>query len=145
MSSITSANAVILLSVLRVFPVPQQIQGFGPDELFGTEPLEVGEVQMGVDGRLSAGFVFNAVKQSFTLQADSPSNSFFDSWYAAEQVAKDKFPAIGIINLIGVNTKWALTRGFLTTFQPLPDAGKVLKVRKHTVTWERVSPAIATQ
>ena len=98
---------------------------------------------MGVDGVLSAGFVFVAVKQSITLQADSNSNNIFDDWYLAEQVAKDKFRCSGIVLLPSIGKKWTLNNGAMTTWPPMPDAGKVLRPRKFGVTWESVSPAVA--
>jgi hypothetical protein len=143
MGSITSANATFLLAVAGVFPVPQQLQGFSADDIFGTDPLEVAETSMGVDGVLSAGFVFVPVKQSITLQADSDSNNIFDDWYLAEQVAKDKFRCSGIVLLPSIGKKWTLNNGAMTTWPPMPDAGKVLRPRKFGVTWESVSPAVA--
>lgn len=139
--SLTAANAIILISVPGLFNVAQQLQQFAADDIFGTEPVERTEVAMGVDGFLSAGFVHVAIKQSYTLMADSDSNQLFDDWDAANQAAGETFPATGFVELTSVGSKWAMTRGFLTTFQPLPDAGKILKPRRHTITWERTQRA----
>lgn len=138
---ITSANATILLSVPLVFPTPQQLQQFSTDNIYGTDPIEAGQTEMGVDGHLTAGFVNVPTKQGYELMADSPSNYFFDQIYQLERANQTKYPISGVVLLTSVNTKWTMTRGFLSVYQPLPDAAKVLKARKHTITWERVVPS----
>lgn len=140
--SITSANATFFISIAGLFPAPQQLFKFAADEVFDTDPIEAAEVQMGVDGYKTAGFVFVPVKQGISLMADSPSAALFDQWYAAQQTARDVFNANGTIYLPTLGTKWAMINGTLTTYPPLPNARKVLQPRKFGVTWERVSPAV---
>ena len=141
--SITAANAIFMFGILGLFPVPQQLQGFAADDIFSMDPVETTEVLMGVDGTLSAGFVFKEYKQNITLQADSPSNAIFDAWQAAQVAAKDTFSAVGVVTLPGIGTTWALANGYLTSFPPIPDGGKILKPRKFGVTWGSLSPAVA--
>lgn len=142
MPSISGVNAVVMISVVGLFPIPQQLQGFATDDVFDTDALESAEVLMGVDGRLSAGFVNVPVKQNYTLQADSPSNFFFDTWWAAQQQVADLYIANGVVLLSAVGTKWTMTRGFLTSFPPIPVVKKLLQPRKFGITWERISPAV---
>lgn len=141
--TITSANASIQISVPGLFPVPQLLQGFAADDIFGTEPLENGELSMGVDGILSAGFVFVPVKQFYNLQANSDSCQLFDDLYAAEQAAREKFAITGLVTLSSVQSQWVMTRGFMSNYPPVPDAGKVLKPRKFYITWTRIQRAPA--
>lgn len=142
MASITSATAIVMLSIPPLFPIPQQLQGFGADDVYDTDPLESAEVSMGVDGRLSAGFVFVPVRQNYTLQADSPSIFVFDAWWAAQQQARDIYYATGIVVLSSVGKKWAMTRGVLSSYKPLPDAKKKLDPQKFAITWESTFPAV---
>ena len=141
MSSITSANAVLMLGVSSLFSTPQQIQGFSTDDIFSVDPLESAETMMGVDGFLSAGFVYVPVKQGITLMADSPSNNVFDQWWAAQQQISDLYFANGSITLTALGKKYAMTRGALTTYPPLADAGRTLKPRKFVITWQSILPA----
>jgi len=138
--NITSANATILLSVPLLFPVPFQLQKFGADNIYGTDPIQVGETVMSVDGRLTAGFVNAPTKQAYELLADSESNFFFDQIAMREKADQTKYEINGVVLLTSVLTKWTMTRGFLTIWQPIPDAKKVLQSRKHTIEWERVVP-----
>jgi tail fiber protein gp32 len=144
MSSITAANSVIILSVPGVFAVGQRLAGFATDNVFDTDPIDTAQVQMGVDGRLSAGFIFVPIAQNYHLQADSPSNAVFDQWYSAQQQARELFPANAIVNLASaIGKKWTMTRGFLTGFPPTPAAAKVLQPRKFTITWNLALPSPA--
>ena len=141
MSTITSANAIYTISVSTLFPAPIQLQGFSADDIFTTGALASAETIMGLDGVLSGGFVFVPVTQNITLQADSASNTIFDQWWATQQLNKEVLTANGIIVLPAINTKWALTKGFLTSFPPVPDAAKTLRPRRFGITWNLVSPA----
>ena len=143
MSSITSANAQYLLAIGGLFPIPQGLQGFSAEDVFATEAIDTAEILMGVDGKMSAGFIFVPIKQTVTLQADSASNAIFDAWFTAEQVAKEKFFANGVVLLTSVGSKWTLSNGVLSSYSPLPDAKKVLQPRKYQITWNSVSPAVA--
>ena len=141
MSSITSANAIYMLGISSLFPVPQQLQGFSADDVFSTDPLEVAETMMGVDGVLSGGFVFSTVVQGISLQADSASNDVFDQWWNAQRQIRDLYYANGTVILPSVGKKYTLTKGILKTYPAVPDAGKTLKPRKFTIHWQSVTLA----
>lgn len=141
--SITAANAILFLGIPGLFPVPQQIQGFAADDVYDVDAIESAEVSMGVDGVMTAGFVYVPVKQSFTLQADSTSTFLFDTWWATQQQAADIIYANGSLILPSLGTKWTQTKGALTSWKPIPDAKKLLQPRKFQVTWETVLPALA--
>lgn len=137
-STLTAANAVITLSIAGLFTAPQQLQGFSADNIFEVGDQTITEVMMGVDGRLSGGFVFNPVQQTFTLQADSPSNTIFETWAAQQAKNLDVYVASGVTTLKSVGTKYTMTRGFLISLPPLPTAAKVLQPRKYMVQWQGV-------
>ena len=142
MGTITSANAVFLITIPSLYSVPQQLQGFSTDEIFATDPLESAEILMGVDGHQSAGFVFVSISQTIMLQADSVSNIIFDNWWASQRQVRDIYLANGTIALPSIGLKYALTNGALKTYQAVADAGKTLKPRKYTISWENINPAI---
>ena len=141
MGDITAANAAILLSIPPLFPIPQQIQGFATDDIYDIPQIKSVEVMMGVDGVLSAGFVFVQIPQEITLQADSPSNALFDTWWTQMQAGQTTYAAQGLIRLPSIQTKFTQTKGFLTGYKPLPGGKKLLQARTYEITWERVAPA----
>ncbi len=139
--TITSANAIYTLAVSGIFDAPVALHGFSADDIFTTEAMASAEAIMGVDGVLSAGFVFVPVVQSIALQADSDSNAFFEQWWMTQQNAKEVFEANGVVILPSVQRKWALTRGFLNSFPPMPDAARTLRPRRYGIQWNFVAPA----
>lgn len=151
MGTITGANAVYTLQISppagaaqvqsTLFATPQQLQGFAADDVVTTDPVASVEVLMGVDGILSAGFVYVPIRQMIALQADSASNAVFDAWWNAMQTTKDVYLAQGVITLTTIMTKYALTNGSLTTYHPIADVKKLLQPRRFGITWQSVSPA----
>lgn len=141
MPSITSANSIYTISVATIFPTPQRLRGFAADDMFTNEAIPTAEVAMGVDGRLSAGFIFVPFVQQIMLMADSPSNDLFDQWFAQQQLARDVYHATGLVQLPSTGKKYNLVRGFLTSYKPIPDARKKLEARTFGVTWQRPAPA----
>lgn len=138
--SITSANAVLMLSIVPLFPIPQQLQRFATDDVYNVPQIKSVEVMMGVDGVLSGGFVYVQVPVEYTFQADSPSNAIFDTWWTQMQAAKDTYIANGLIRLPSITTRFGMTTGYLTGYTPAPAAKKVLQPRKYEITWESIVP-----
>lgn len=141
MGNITSADVAFTLWQPILFPTPQQLQGFDTDDIYGVEALQSGEVKMGVDGILSAGFVYQPVKQMIHLQVDSASNRFFETLNAQEQAAQTKYVLYGLIVAPAIATKFAHTQGYMTQYSPIPAGKRVLQARQYEITWARIVPA----
>ena len=141
-TTITSANSVFTLVVAGLFPAPVQLQGYASDKAFTTEAIDLVEVQMGVDGRMTAGFVPNPVKQTITLQADSPSKDIFTALIQAMKTAREVFYVSGSIALPSTGESFTLTRGILTNAKQIPDAQKVLQPVDYVITWESVNRSL---
>ena len=141
MPSLTGATAAIQLSITNLFDNPQQIQGFAADDVFSTTPIKSVETLMGVDGIMSAGFVFVEIPQTFSVQADSDSASLFDDWFNAQQVAEDVYFANAVIYLKALGLKWTMTRGVLSSYAPIPDVKKLIQPRKFEITWNKMQPS----
>jgi len=139
--TITSANAVLMLGVTGLYDTPRQIQGFSSDNITDMGDLTQSETSRGLDGRLSAGFIFGDIVQNVTLMADSESNDFFENWSAAERQRRELYVAFGSILLRAVDRRYTMTRGFLRSLPPMPAVGRTLQARRYSITWERVAPA----
>lgn len=139
---ITSANSVLMLSIGGLYPTPQQLQGFSADDVFDAEAVDSAETQMGVDGNMSAGFIFVPINWNITLQADSLSNDIFDNWYSAQQAARAPYWASATVVLPSIGRKWAMTNGVMVSYPPMPAGKKVLQPRKFGIRWERISPSV---
>ena len=141
-TTITSANSVFTIVIPGLFPAPVQLQGYASDKAFTTEAIDLAEVQMGVDGRMTAGFVPNPTKQTITLQADSPSKDIFTALIQAMKTAREVFYISGSIALPSTGESFTLTRGILTNTKQIPDAQKVLQPMDFVITWESVNRSL---
>lgn len=139
--NITSANAVFMLTVPKLFPVPIQMQGFATDAAFDDEQIEIAEVMMGVDGKISAGYTPNPTKMTVSLQADSESRDIFDVWIGAQKTARTVYKATGIITMASVGKIYTCTNGVLQAVKQLPGAKKVLQAQEHVIMWESIVSA----
>lgn len=139
--TLTAANAILLLSVSKIFVIPQRIQGFAADDITDMDAVNPSETSMGIDGRLSAGYVPVPSVQNITLQADSESNDFFESWIEYERSTREKAVATGSLVIPSTQRSYAMTRGFLTSIPLIPSLKKTLQPRRFTITWESVAPA----
>ena len=141
-TTITSANSVFTIVIPGLFPAPVQLQGYASDKAFTTEAIDLAEVQMGVDGRMTAGFTPNPTKQTVTLQADSPSKDIFTALIQAMKTAREVFYISGSIALPSTGESFTLTRGILTNTKQIPDAQKVLQPVDYVITWESVNRSL---
>jgi hypothetical protein len=141
-TTITSANSQFTISVPGLFPVPITLEGYSADKAWSTNRVTLAETNMGVDGRLTSGYVPNPVVQSISLQADSPSKSVFLQIAAAMQQQKNSFYIQGNIDLPSTGETFIGTRGVLTEFVPLPDGGKVLQAMEFSIVWQTLQPAL---
>lgn len=141
-TTITSANSVFTIVAAGLFPAPVQLKGYAADKAVMTDAIDVAEVQMGVDGRMTAGYTPNPTKQTISLQADSPSRVIFDGILAASKTAREIFYVSGEIVLPATGEKFTLRRGVLTTGKQMPDIGKVLQAVDYVITWESVDRSL---
>lgn len=87
---------------------------------------------MGMDGKLSAGWVPpEPIKQKIMLMANSASNSVFETLYAAEQAAKEKYRLFGTWKPHGLGVTYELQNGVVTSL-------KSTHPREFEIEWEAV-------
>ena len=141
MASITGATATYQLGITGLYNAPQYLQGFAADDVFSTPGIESAETMMGVDGYMSAGFVFVVIKQTISIQADSSSNNIFDQWWSTQQQERTVYFANATVVLNSLGVKWNMRRGVLSNYSPIPDVKKLIQPRKFEITWNSMSPA----
>ncbi len=133
--SITSANAVLALSIDTIFTAPQQIQGFGVDDAWDAEQVNNAEIQLGVDGLMSVGWLPTLIKLPITVQANSPSIEIFDTWVQTENQNQEKLFANGTLSAPALGKLWTLTQGIISNYLPFPPGKKVLMPQKFEITF----------
>jgi|SRR5579859_19244 len=142
--SLSAANSIITLSQPVLFPgSPQQLQGFGADDVTDIEAAKILEHLMGVDGVLSFGFVWVERIQEITLQADSASNSFFDVVNAQQEAVQDVYALSGTILLPSLGLKFTCINGGLENYKPMPKVQKITRPRTYRIVWNKVIPSLS--
>lgn len=141
MGAVTAADIVYTLTIPLVFTSPQLIQGYATDEVTDIPVLKSAEVMMGVDGILSAGFVYVPVPQTISLQADSASNDVFDAWWTQMQQTKQTYLASGLLKVPSIGKKYTLIGGVLTSYKPIANAKRLLQPRNYEITFQNIAPA----
>lgn len=139
--TLTTANSAATLSARGVFPIPFRLEGYATDDSFATEDVNPAEVQMGVDGKLSAGYVPVARVVTFMFQADSPSLDYLDQVVAVQDAGRENVIFDGTMLIQGTQDKIAMTKGFLTSFTPPGNSKKTLQPRKFTFTFQNFTKA----
>lgn len=139
--TLTVANSTITQTVEALYTSAQRIQGYAADDAFDFAEVENGEYSMGIDGNLSAGFVFNAIPFTITLQADSPSISIFENVWQYEVSNRTKLTNQLTVSLPAVGKRYELKNGFMQSYKA-PSGKKILQPGVAVFTFARlqVSP-----
>lgn len=137
--TLTGANAVILIGATGLFDVPVRLQGFATDDVYDAAAINSAETVPGVDGKLSAGWIYVPVEQGYTLQGDSDSIDFFEDLYAAQKQVQEIYRLFGSVYLPSVQRVYSMTRGVLTNYTPMPTVKKIVQPRKFSIVWEAIT------
>lgn len=140
-TTITSANSIFILTVPGLYS-GVKLEGYAVDNAFTNDPIDFAEVQMGVDGRMTAGYVPNPTKISISLQADSPSRDIFSVIAEATKAMREIYWMTGVITLPSTGETYALTKGVMTNAKQFPDVKKVLGPVEVQITFESVHRSI---
>lgn len=138
--TITSADATFVLSSADFALAAVILEGYAADAAFTTDNADTAETVLGVDGKLSAGWVPRSYNQTITLAADSPSRSLFDSLVGAQDAARTIYRLNGVITLPGNQYSYSMTRGVLKNYSAIPSAQRVLQPMTFVIEWESILP-----
>ena len=136
--SITSADSTFVLSSSDFALAATILEGYAADAAFAMDNADTAETMLGVDGKLSAGWIPRSYNQTITLQADSKSRALFDALVTAQDATRNVFRLNGVINLPGNQYNYNLTRGVLKNYTAMPTAQKVLQPLTFVIEWEKV-------
>lgn len=142
MSDITSANAVLTITCLTVFPAPILLQGFGTEDAWKVDEYEIARAFKGVDGRKSAGFVPANKEMEITFQADSPSIKVFQQILGVMKATQGIVTFDGNLVIPAIGEVWEFSNGNLGPNAPGPPSGKkTLEQLVWHIVWDDIQPA----
>ena len=130
-TTITSANAVLLIRAPGIIDSFQRIHGFAPDSAWSANEVQMGETQMGVDGYQSGGFTPFEIQLVITLMANSPSQPVFNTMIRWMLQNQEIAPLDWSLELKSIKKRYA-GGGFLVSGSPVPSGGKVLQPTNYT-------------
>lgn len=136
--TLTAATAQFSIAIAGLFNTPVALGGYAADDAFSSEAVENAEVLMGVDAKMSAGWVANLVKMPIVFQADSPSIDTFNTWGVVQQGTKEILIAQATIYIPATSYKYTCVNGVLSSWRPLPELKKIIQPMRYEITWESI-------
>ena len=136
-ATLTVANSSIVLTVEGLYPNGVALTGYAADNVFEMQAVENGEFSMGIDGKLSAGWVPNPIPLTLTFQADSPSLRIMQEIWQREQSTRDKLRTGLTIALPSNNMRYTARDGFMQSFQA-PSGQRILQPGVAVFTFGRI-------
>jgi hypothetical protein len=138
MATLTTANSSFALVLPNLYPAGQTIQGYAADDMFTYDATEITETVMGVDGKMSIGFIYSTTKQTIMIMPNSPSYDIFDNWRTSQIALKDALFANATWTVPSIRKIFTFTNGALKSMKSAPDAKKLLGGVPVSIEWERV-------
>jgi hypothetical protein len=140
--TITGANSACIISIPGLYPTGVQLQDFSENGAWRLDTIDFAEVRMGVDGRMTAGFVPKPTTITYSCIADGRSKDVFLNWVAAMKTSQEIFYATMTISLPSTHEVYTLSRGVLTSGHQMPSFQTVLESLDFTVTWESITRSL---
>jgi len=138
--TLTVANSVLAMTTEALFPAAQILTGYAADNIFEADAVENGEYSMGIDGKLSAGFVFNEIPFTLTFQADSDSLKLFEQIWQYEVSNRTKLVNNLTITLPSNRRRYDLKTGFMRSYKA-PAGQKILQPAVIAFVFARIEPS----
>jgi hypothetical protein len=136
--TITAADSTFAISCADLVIAATLIEGYAADAAFSIDAVDTAETTLGVDGKLSAGWIPRSYSQTVTLQADSPSRPLFDLIVGAQDANRTIYRLGGVITLPGNKYTFTFSRGVLKNYSVMPNAQKTLQPMPFIIEWETV-------
>lgn len=141
-STITSANATVMVTVKGLLNTPYQLEGWSVDKAWDTAAVVVTESKIGVDGRKTAGLVYNPIKQTFSFLADSPSVKFFEFVNSKQRSNGDVYYISATVTINATGQSYTCNKGTLEDYNSVASAGKVLGDREFSISWGSITSSV---
>ena len=138
-STLTVANSAIAVTIESLYPGGVLLEGYAADNVFEPGEVQNAEVSMGIDGKLSSGFVYNQVPFTLTLQADSPSLTVFESAWNRENSIRSKLDIGMTITLPANGRRYVYKNGVFMSYKA-PAGQRILQPAVVQLVFGRMEP-----
>lgn len=136
--NITSANAVMVMKVEKLYPQGVRLEQFSTDAMVTQSDETFAETRMGVDGQMVAGYVDQVKTLTVTLEPSSPSIEAMDSLIRAMRTNRSVYEVTMVISVPAVGKVYTYSNGVLKTGKLLADIQQTLAPLQYTFDFESV-------
>ena len=139
---ITSANATLVITISDLSIASVAMEGFAVDNAWSLDDAETAVAQVGVDGKMSAGWVPRLMPLTISFAPNSDSISTLTSIVTAQDTNKTIYTVQGVLSCPSVDKAWTLSNGVITRAKIAPDGNRVLGEQSFQLTFESAMPAV---
>lgn len=125
-SDITSANAVAFLTVNTLFPAGIRLENWSADQAITADERQIAETRMGVDGKMTAGYVPSIHVLTLTFEPVSPSLKVIEQVVKATESSRRIYRCGIIITLPSLGKSYSYQNGVMMNDKLFPDIKKIL-------------------
>lgn len=123
---ISSANAILVMTVGDLFPAGVTLQGFATDQSFSQDELQITEDRMGVDGNMVAGWVPSIKPVTIMLEASSPSYEAMATLFRAMEAKRGPIIVTLVATVPSIGKVFTWSEGVMKSGTPVPAGKKIL-------------------
>lgn len=139
---ITSANSTLIITVSALAIASVAMEGYAVDNAWTLDDAETAVAQVGVDGKMTAGWVPRLNPLTLSFAPNSPSVATLSTIINAQDTQKTIYTLQGVLSCPSVGKSWTLSNGVLTRGKMIPDGSRILGPQSFQMTFEAVRPAV---
>ena len=139
---ITSANSTLIITVSALAIASVAMEGYAVDNAWALDDAEMAVAQVGVDAKMTAGWVprLNALTLSFA--PNSPSIATLLAVVTAQDTDRTIYTLQGVLTCPSIKKSWTLSNGVITRAKVIPDGSRILGAQSMQITFESARPAV---
>lgn len=137
-NSLTSADCIINISVINLYPSGFRLEQFEAQNIFDMGDTVMAETIRTADNKLTGGWVAGDLPWTFHLLPDSPCRGKIDTWYQTQRTTKSLFRCNGTVYLPSLGRKFDLTNGIFKSWKAIPSAARILQPMAGLIEWEDI-------
>lgn len=139
---ITSANATLVITVSSLAIVSLKMEGWNVDNAWALDDAETAVAQIGVDAKMSAGWVPRLNPLTLSFAPNSPSVPSILAIINAQDVNMTIYTLQGVLTCPSIGRAWTLQNGVITRAKVFPDGQRILGPQSFQLTFEKTMPAV---
>lgn len=139
---ITSANSTLIITVSALAIASVAMEGYAVDNAWALDDAETAVAQVGIDGKMTAGWVPRLNPLTLSFAPNSPSVATLSTIINAQDTQMTIYTLQGVLSCPSVGKSWTLSNGVLTRAKMIPDGSRILGPQSFQMTFESVRPAV---